>query len=398
MKIGVKMSKKTKLTLIISGSVVLVALLVTLFLVLFLPKGDNKITLATPSFLNIQVQDGTKYLITDKNDFASKYAFYIYEGDEDPDNLYDYIKYETENFYLDVTEIFVNAKNYHFYCKYVGNDKYNDSFCTEVKTHANKYQLSTPQITINGTQLSWLFIENASSYGVYANGRLITTDNNNYTVENNVNYYDIFNYVEYSTTIDYEFYVVAFGDENYNDSKYSNVVTYKNIQQLPKVNETSLNWNQKILSWNKVNNAYGYEIIINNSLSYQSETTSYDFSNIVTDTGKITFKIKALGTGNYSDSEYTSLIEKTFEKQLASPINIAHVVDSENIYISWDSVEDCNSYSVYINNVLVEEAVTNLGIVLQKANYSGKLSVQIQANGHGYYLSSAKTSYTINLG
>ena len=390
------MSKKAKIILISSISAILLALLVALFLIMFLPKDKQKITLNAPGFLNIQVQDGTKYLITDKNNLASSYAFYVYEGDEEPDNLYNYIKYESNTFYLNVTDIIVNAKNYHFYCKYIGNSKYNDSDFSQTISYTNKFDLQTPQIAINGTEISWFSVENATSYGVYANGSLIRSGANNYTVKNQ-NYFDIASYVQSSSIIDFNFFVVAFGNEQFNDSKYSNTVAYKNIQNLTMVNSSSFNWNGKVLSWAPVNNATGYQILINGSSIKTTSAPLYDFAQVVPNTGKITIQIKALGSENYYDSEYTALIEKTFEQKLATPQNLSYVLDDEHIMISWDSVENASSYSIFVNNNLVNGNVTNTGIVLSKADYSGTISVQLMANGHGYYLSSNKTFISIKL-
>lgn len=390
------MSKKSKILLISSICLVIVAILVTVFLMFFLPKNDSKITLNTPVFLNIQVQDGTKYLITDKNVLASGYAFYVYEGDEEPDNIYNYIKYESDTFYLDATDIIVNSKNYHFYCKYIGDDKYNDSDFTDIVTYSNKFNLETPQIVINGTEISWFNIENAYAYGVYANGSLIRNGMNNYTVKNQ-NYYDISSYVTATTIIDYEFFVVAFGDEQYNDSKFSNTVSYKNYQTLQKVHEISYIWDEKVLSWTPVDNASGYKILINNTTEIDTVDPTFDFSSLVPATGQISIQIKAVGQDCYKDSEYNNILVKTFEERLAAPKNMTYQLDDENIYVSWDVVDNASGYSVYVNSSLVNANVTGNGITLSKQNYEGKVIIQIMANGHGYYLSSAKITLTINL-
>ena len=73
----------------------------------------------------------------------------------------------------------------------------------------------------------------------------------------------------------------------------------------PVINKSSIE--QGILRWEKVLNATGYHVSINDVI-YETNETSYDLSNIILDNYQI--KVKAIGDAvTYRDSEYSELLE-----------------------------------------------------------------------------------------
>ena len=99
------MSKKAKLWLIISISLlVVIAGVTTLFLVFFNKKPTIN-TLETPT-VTLQIDGNQKLLIAKYNPNAKDYVFYIYSG-EYPDRTYDYAPFtasekQLDRYYIDV--------------------------------------------------------------------------------------------------------------------------------------------------------------------------------------------------------------------------------------------------------------------------------------------------------
>lgn len=346
---------------------------------------DDEIQLNAPCFLEYQVDPdlNLKLIITDRNTKASKYVFYISDGDIDAD-LSDYIEYVTDKPYLNVSELFVEARDYHFYCRYLGSGKYADSEISEVKHIQNKYSLEIPHLYMNGTNLSWTFINNAVSYSVYANGRLIEfeEDAGYTTLSTQYNFED-----DLQSFTQYEFYVKANGTGNYVTSGSSNRVVYSDhlILRTP----SSLTFSEGVLHWNNVANASSYEILVDNLNLCTSNTNSYDFSSILTEAKQYTFKVKAIGSGNFTSGEYSAVFTYDNYIQLESPSGMTYFRNGEYLEISWNAVVNASSYSVFINGELFSSFVDTNGIAVRVLeSYGNVVTVSVIANGAGYHTSS----------
>ena len=159
-------------------------------------------------------------------------------------------------------------------------------------------KLDTPSIlNRNGTIINWSTVENASKYLIDINGE---------TFESTTTSFD-FSVVEASV---YTIKVKAVSNSKlFEDSDFSSPFNYVDVSALVQLAVPVINSSieQGILRWEKVLNATGYHVSINDVI-YETNETSYDLSNIILDNYQI--KVKAIGDAvTYRDSEYSELLE-----------------------------------------------------------------------------------------
>lgn len=392
------MTKKLKTWLIIIVSLLVIAGTgLTLFFVVF-NKTEQLIKLETPT-LTLQTYENEKVLVCTFDPNASDYAFYIYSDGDYPNRKYDYIEYRASEqtledqkiqSYLDVTDIFVEPKDYYFYCKVIGSDKYVNSDETAIQKFSNKYKLSVPQtLSLNGKTLSWRGVSNASSYEIYevSNYSVVAT-----TTDTT---YDISTYIDVRHQTTFEFYVLAVGEGNYENSEKSNTVSYSKSFTLAKVSGLSFNKTNNLLSWNNVANASGYEITINGTTTLTSTTSSINLSEYVLDVGDYTFKVKAIGHDEYADGEYSDVLRTQKTKRLDAVSNITCTkLETENlILISWDSPNEAQTLKITIDGQVYNESFSNENIFLPLGDRT-TITIEIVVNGYNYYTNSSTVSQT----
>ena len=159
-------------------------------------------------------------------------------------------------------------------------------------------KLDTPSIlNRNGNIINWSTVENASKYLIDINGE---------TFESTTTSFD-FSVVEASV---YTIKVKAVSNSKlFEDSDFSSPFNYVDVSALVQLAVPVINSSieQGILRWEKVLNATGYHVSINDVI-YETNETSYDLSNIILDNYQI--KVKAIGDAvTYRDSEYSELLE-----------------------------------------------------------------------------------------
>lgn len=159
-------------------------------------------------------------------------------------------------------------------------------------------KLDTPSIlNRNGTIINWSTVENVSKYLIDINGE---------TFESTTTSFD-FSVVEASV---YTIKVKAVSNSKlFEDSDFSSPFNYVDVSALVQLAVPVINSSieQGILRWEKVLNATGYHVSINDVI-YETNETSYDLSNIILDNYQI--KVKAIGDAvTYRDSEYSELLE-----------------------------------------------------------------------------------------
>ena len=159
-------------------------------------------------------------------------------------------------------------------------------------------KLDTPSIlNRNGNIINWSTVENASKYLIDINGE---------TFESTTTSFD-FSVVEASV---YTIKVKAVSNSKlFEDSDFSSPFNYVDVSALVQLAVPVINGSieQGILRWEKVLNATGYHVFINDVI-YETNETSYDLSNIILDNYQI--KVKAIGDAvTYRDSEYSELLE-----------------------------------------------------------------------------------------
>lgn len=377
------------LTFIVVGTVVAV-----LCVFVFFKKDDSKPRLETPT-VALQFDGEKKMLVANNNLFASHYAFYIYDG-ASPQDIYEYTEFLTkdydetkpyEKYSLDVTNLFVDAKSYYYYCKCIGGEDFSDSLSTEPQEFVNKHQLSTPNLAIDDMYLTWTTVSNSTGYNVY--------DSGNYIVTTSANAFDVSGYIGTMTKTSFSFTVKAIGSENYFDSAYSNAVTYQKTLNLSAPTNLRFDQSSLTLSWKAVKNCSGYKILVNNSQEFSTTKNSYDFSSLVSNAGVYSFKVQAIGTGNYITSAFTGVVSYTKTEKLSNVTNIKVVIDGDNVFISWDATPNAKTYAIRIDNTWIDTSCEVCGITLPKSTYLAGSKIYIKANGYNYYIDSNESVYTI---
>lgn len=102
--------------------------------------------------------------------------------------------------------------------------------------------------------------------------------------------------------------------------------------------------NHGLITWNKINGASGYEVIVNEQ-SYDSSREEFDLSKINIKSEIVTVKVRAVSSSKgHTYSDYSESIQLN---KLKAPINIIYESDK----IIWDKVEGAISYQIFINDV-----------------------------------------------
>lgn len=204
---------------------------------------------------------------------------------------------------------------------------------TEVVLSAPANLMARDDSTVNVIihNLIWDTVPNSSGYNI-----VIKHDNDENIIEKlggTVNSMEITNLL--LNNVEYTIKIKALGTGIYKDSAYSPEIKYTIITsdttpeipvELPiptglKVENTTTNIYN--VSWDKVQNSIGYEIIIDNNAPItinSGEAITNDISKYLTESKKeYIIQIKALGTGKYTDSQYAKIPYTTPDKGIVPP-------------------------------------------------------------------------------
>lgn len=389
------------------NNVLLIILAILFVSPIFVACGSVKVQLNEPTFVNYQISadTGKQILITDKNPNASGYIFGMSATSGENDDLSNYITYRTtgsQNNYFDVTNIFLDATTYYFYAQAIGSGNYTTSVKSEVFNCTVEKKLEKPVLSINGEVLSWSSVSNAQTYSVYANSQKISSSTTSTS-------YDFSNYIATNQTdIPYSFVVSSDAHDSYLRSADSNAVEYtKHLQlSIPEDLKITNVGDKKNLSWSSVKNANKYVVSVNGEEIEVDGKTTFDIMPYYKMLGEYNIKVKSIGEGYYISSDYSDIITDTLTQMLNSPSNTRAIVNASDVMVSWDSVDNAQTYSMYIDGTLyelnqsgVESPVTATSLILtfDDLNISSgtevsKKTLQVMANGYGYYTSSSKTT------
>ena len=161
--------------------------------------------------------------------------------------------------------------------------------------------------------------------------------------------------------------------------------------QLSAPTELSLDGNT--LFWSKVDNADGYEVNVNGDIL----TVPYNWCEVPSQKGKsLSIKVKALGSGKYSDSPYS----EEFVRNATSETQLTKLVSPEIKEINgkgvmrWSVVSNADGYKIFKNNVLYDTVVgANVSTYTLDITEPGTYSIQVQAYGRsGIYTDSNKSN------
>src|SRR5690554_4941542 len=157
-------------------------------------------------------------------------------------------------------------------------------------------QLSKPALTLDENILSWAPVENATTYEVYINDDLITSQSET-------------SFIIDPVSLDLDFgnhtiKVVALAD-GYLDSQAEKMYTYIDTS-LDKLSAPSLTIDENLMiSWAPVANAIGYRITLSGqNINLESDTLEFDLNDLQLDNGNYNIEVVAIADGvNYQNSD-----------------------------------------------------------------------------------------------
>lgn len=212
----------------------------------------------------------------------------------------------------------------------------------------------------------------------------------------------------------YELTLSAVGDQSvYGDSEPSDQVDFETLP-LPSLDSPEgLALTERLLEWDVVDNAEGYEVtIVSDSgsygpFTYKVELSSFNFNDHPEcRPGTITANVIALGDNVvYSDSTEATLeaylMENPMAEQLPAPTNI--MWDGATNTLSWDAVENATGYAVsYFEGDKEAQSAATTGDVtsITEPLPDGDYTFKVMAIGDGTNYSNSEWSegYEVSIG
>ena len=149
------------------------------------------------------------------------------------------------------------------------------------------------------------------------------------------------------------------------------------------------------ITWSESKGAVRYNIVIwqttdSNIVDTTTTSTTYDFSNSYHSHGTYYVKVRAIGDGYTTANSNWSSSTSFYYKRLSSPTVTFDLTTST---ISWTSVKYASTYSLYIDNVLVESS-SNLFEYSIADLEAGTYQVKVTASTSGY--ADGTTTATVN--
>ena len=220
--------------------------------------------------------------------------------------------------------------------------------------------LAAPVLTLNETNetLNWVAVENATAYMVYVQGEYTPR----YQMESD-------RQPSFSLAIEeivdesgeYSFYLIATSsDKKYADSPISNIVTYEYVL-LERLEAPIITMDSETttISWSSVSYADSYKIYLNGVLleDVSATTTSYNFSESVTERGVYRFQVSAVGdNANYKESKlsneqryfYTTLDVIEIDEEDLVVNNTTYTINAtlNAGVVTWEAVANADSYVI----------------------------------------------------
>lgn len=287
-------------------------------------------------------------IIWDRIENAIKYEIFV-DGE--------HLDYTTDNKYsldLDPLEHSISVKA-------IGNNKnIKDS---EESTPIKYKQLLPPTLSRNGDYITWPQIDNASSYEVYVDGTR-----------------SIIEYPQIEVPVMrglHEFQVAYKGKNGYSSSNLSPKFFIEIYEKLDSVVNIK-NDGDRII-WNKVNNAIGYELEINDGTNktYEIVNTNY-FEYTLLAYGKYDIRVKALAdsTKYYENSDISYTFELKYLPRLETPV--ASITGDT---ISWNLISGAIGYSIYHKDECLVQGIDTLSYDLSFLTKADLYELTIVANG-----------------
>lgn len=199
---------------------------------------------------------------------------------------------------------------------------------------------SSPEIELTGTRLVWDAVEDADGYTV----TFVASDGRDLEYDTADTYLDIDDSI--SGTYYVEAYIEMEGERFY--SSMSNTCRFKGVNYPPQ-GEIELEWIGSELVWNKIDDAIGYVIYELADDGEEIEVARVSKRRYSSEdlTGKVYF-VKGYNTKDGEDffTEASNCV--TISLPGVTELRLNGLTDS-CAFISWDSVEGCSEYAVFLD-------------------------------------------------
>lgn len=358
-------------------------------------------------------------LITDKNDNATKYRFYITDNN-DFENINNYVTIDSDKNYVNINSYFDSQKVYHFFVQYIGDSNFKNSDFSSIKSYTpESEQVDIPYLQIIDTNLYWYRIMNAYSYEIYetivdGNNEVVQEQTKIKVVDDDVFEFDISNRTNthMAPYYKYQYSVKALAKGYYADSNMSNSVEY--VKSIKLKTPTNLNLTENaglyMLTWNSVPYATKYKVVINEKIEREVEENSFDVTSYLTEYATYSFKVKASLSEalDYDESDYSIIKEYDYKMTLSNPESIEVSRNGGTLTITFSEVANAQSYtlSIYYNGqvkykveeLVVTSATVEISTLVGTLNSNKEITIKVSANKvNEYVLGSAQTTlnYTI---
>ena len=284
----------------------------------------------------------------------------------------------------------LQSDSYIIRVKAVGYNYYLSSDCSTGKTAVLKYQtLDTPVLQDDAENglFHWDSIDGAVKYRFFIvyNGECEIA---NVTVTN-------FDYGIFLTKIGtYEFYCMAIAENELFNSAYSNTIEKEvnAVLSKPSINDIRIDGDKFVVSFDGDINAVTFTLYANNveitdSLTIVSNKVGIVSAMPYVSNNRLLFTIKANPVGYYTGSEMSDAF--IFGTEIRTP----NISISGNM-LTWDSISNATSYSIYLDNDMREFSSINTSLDL--TNYvAPNTSRQIRLVANNLYLGNSDLSNVV---
>lgn len=360
---------------------ILIILVMTIFMsVCFVGCPFNsRESLNTPTIATVSKNSSEFKVATDEVQNASGYIFEISKLEKG-----EAVEYYSSSNSFNVQNIMVDKQCYQIRVKAVGKGKYKNSDFSEVKYYANKNNVQTPILSLSGTTLSWTNVANNSGF-------LVKINNSENFIEISESSVDFSENDEMLALINENslnnFCVKAVGETDFDDSDFSNIVSYASTSQLASVNSLEVEETETdiVLKWAKVEiENVSYKVKQSNQIIAETEQNSVSIKNNLENAKEYKFSVQVVSTNEYVyDSEWAEEITYCKQDKLNAPIITSITRNGENIIVKWGKVNNALSYEIFVNEVALNDGVSECQALICKAfideNDFSELNITIKA-------------------
>ena len=242
--------------------------------------------------------------------------------------------------------------------------------------HNNKKKIDlniSSEVTSNSIKTLWDSVENAESYEIEVDGKVINTElNNSFThdgLEPNSKHTYRVKVISGATVGQWsELFEVCTSNNIVNRELISkdlgqaidkNIISKNkvNIPSVPLEVKSYITNNSIILSWESVDGAVNYEIEADGIIKDVGSETLFIDSNLKAGTLH-KYRVRAINSSG--NSEWSNCIEqKVSGEYISAPKNITGIPATNSITISWDEITDVTGYDIEVDGVIQDNRSFN---------------------------------------